>query len=124
MLREWGDGNGNYAAILRVVPPNVLGSAVEVDWFVATHLVIVTTVFVSSCQADALCLSLIDFEKVAWAASAGWPNINVTLGKEAIICDAESVGAIVVTDHCLAAGTVVCRSEGVGGSRCSYGNCS
>ena len=34
MLREWGDGNGGYGAIVRRTLRDVLGLAVKVDWIV------------------------------------------------------------------------------------------
>ena len=34
VLREWGDGNGGYGAIVRRTLQDVLGSAVKVDWVV------------------------------------------------------------------------------------------
>ena len=38
MLREWGDGNGGYGAIVRRTLQDVRGSAVKVDWIVISSI--------------------------------------------------------------------------------------
>ena len=75
MLREWGDGNGGYGAIVRRVLRDVRGSAVEVLRAIPSsnkrdsRLVVIPAVFVSGCQADALGFPITDRNLVAWSAA-------------------------------------------------------
>ena len=121
-----GMRGGGCAAIVRRALRDVPRSAVEVDRTSVAYFEIVVTVLKCASQADAFCFTASDVKIKLWTTSSCF-GAKADVSREQRVPgsgDAELVGSIIVAYDCSAASAIVCRSEGVGRSWCSDGNCS
>ena len=90
--------------------------AVEVDRTTVAYFVVVVTVFESSFQADAFCVTSVDVEVITWAATVRLrikTDVNISPIPPRVFSYAELVACVVVTNYCVPVGAVICGAERV-----------